>query len=84
MENEIIYVCESKNNKNVRKCELKILRKFEDNLYFEFGENEMNLKKRFYDDVKTLRKDYDALLELKNGEQSMKKKSNTEKNNEVF
>ncbi len=81
---EIIYTCHSKNNKNVRENELKILRKYEDSLYFEFGENEMNLKKRYYDDVETLNKDYDALLELKNEEQSMKRKNAIEKKNEIL
>ena len=82
---EIIYVCKSVNNKNVREGELKILRKSNSNeLCFEFGENEMNLKKRYYDDVKTLNKDYDALLELKNEEQSMKRKNASEKKNEIL
>ena len=44
----------------------------------------MNLKKRYYDDVKTLNKDYDALLELKNEEQSMKRKNASEKKNEIL
>lgn len=69
MADEIIYVCHSTNNKNVREGELEILRKFEDKLYFEFGENEMNLKKRFYDDVETLNKDFKALEKLKNNKE---------------
>ena len=68
MAHEIIYVCKSKNNKNVREGELEILRKFEDALYFEFGENEMNIKKRFYDDLETLEQDYNSLMALKNNE----------------
>ena len=44
----IIYRCNSINNTLVRKGELKILRKFADDLYFEFGASEMNIKKRFY------------------------------------
>lgn len=63
---EIIYVCRSKNNKNVRDTELKILRKNKDvGLCFEFGENEMNLKKRFYNDKKTFEEDFAALQEIK-------------------
>lgn len=63
---EVIYVCNSINNKNVRRGELNILKKHESEKYFEFGENEMNIKKRFYNDVKTLNKDFDALMKLKN------------------
>ena len=70
MTDGIIYVCHSTNNKNVREGELEILRKFEDKLYFEFGENEMNLKKRFYDDVETLNKDFKALLKLKDNKEA--------------
>ena len=44
---DIVYTCNSTNNKNVRGNELKILRKVEDQLYFEFGESENNVKKRF-------------------------------------
>lgn len=62
---EIIYVCNSINNKNVREGELEILRKIESQLCFEFGSDEMNIKKRFYNDSKTLNKDYDALVKLK-------------------
>ena len=69
MEGEIIYVCNSTNNKNVRRGELEILRKFEDKLFFEFGDSEINIKKRFYNDLETLNKDFDALTELKNSEQ---------------
>ena len=68
MASEIIYVCNSKNNKNVREGELEILRKFENSLYFEFGESEMNIKKRYYDDVDTLNKDFNSLMTLKNAE----------------
>lgn len=73
MENEIVYVCNSINNKNVRGGELEILRIHKDQLYFEFGENEMNIKKRFYNDLKTLNKDFDALLKLKNKQSEERK-----------
>ena len=62
---EIIYKCNSINNKNVREGELNILEKHEKQLYFQFGSDEMNIKKRFYNDVETLNKDFDALLKLK-------------------
>ena len=62
---EVVYKCNSTNNKNVRDNELEILRKFEDELYFEFGESEKNIKKRFYNDLKTLNQDFDALMKLK-------------------
>lgn len=65
MGGEVIYVCNSINNKNVREGELEILEKHEDQLYFEFGENQMNIKKRFYNDLETLNKDFNALLKLK-------------------
>jgi hypothetical protein len=65
---EIIYVCNSINNKNVRQGELNILEKHENQLFFEFGSDEMNKKKRFYNDIETLNKDFDALLKLKERE----------------
>lgn len=68
MGSEIIYTCKSINNKNVREGELEILRKYQDSLYFEFGESEMNIKKRFYKDSETLNKDFNALMMIKNGE----------------
>jgi superfamily II DNA helicase RecQ len=68
---EIIYVCNSINNKNVRDGELKILRKYEDKLYFEFGESETNIKKRFYKDLETLNKDFEELSKLKENEKKV-------------
>lgn len=62
---EIVYTCNSTNNKNVRANELKILRKFEDSLYFEFGDSENNIKKRFYRNIETLDKDYAAIENIK-------------------
>ena len=70
MANEIIYVCHSINNKNVRDGELNILEKYPEKLYFEFGENNMNIKKRFYNDLETLNKDFENLLKLKNNSKS--------------
>lgn len=66
---EIIYECNSLNNKNVRQGELNILEKHEAQLYFEFGSDEMNKKKRFYVDVETLNKDFNNLLKLKEKEE---------------
>ena len=66
MENtEIIFVCNSVNNKNVRANELKILEKHPEELYFMFGENNVNTKKRYYKDLETLNKDYNELLKIK-------------------
>lgn len=62
---EIIFKCNSINNKNIREGELKILRKNEAGLFFEFGENEMNKKKRYYKDLESLNKDYEKVLKLK-------------------
>ena len=66
MENpEIIFVCNSVNNKNVRANELKILEKHPEELYFIFGESNENAKKRYYKDLKTLDKDFAALKKIK-------------------
>ena len=62
---EIIFKCRSINNKNIREGELNILRKNENQLCFEFGENEMNIKKRFYKDLKTLNEDFSKLQKIK-------------------
>lgn len=75
MENtEIVYVCNSTNNKNVRANELKILEKYPDELYFVFGENNVNLKKRYYNDLKTLNKDYNEILKIKTKLENPEKK----------
>lgn len=80
LEDGIIYRCNSINNTLVRKGELKILRKHSEDLYFEFGANEMNVKKRFYKDEETLNKDYKALLALKEKEiPVLEEKKNTRK-----
>lgn len=65
MTSEIVYVCNSINNKNVRGNELKILRKNVEELYFEFGESESNIKKRFYRNLDILNKDYEAVERIK-------------------
>lgn len=68
---EVIYVCDSINNKKIREGELNILEKHENQLFFEFGADEMNKKKRFYNDIETLNKDFDALLKLKERENKL-------------
>ena len=78
MASEIIYVCHSINNKNVREGELKVLRKHEDKLYFEFGEDEVNVKKRYYKDKATLNKDFDALMKMKESKTKVKEEPKTE------
>lgn len=75
----IIYVCNSINNKNVREGELEILRKYDDKLYFEFGSDEMNIKKRFYNDLETLNKDYNAIEKIKEAEKEIEKEETIEK-----
>ncbi len=65
MTNEIVFTCNSINNKNVRGSELKILRKLEKQLCFEFGENEKNIKIRYYKDLKTLNEDFEKVKKIK-------------------
>ena len=62
---EIIYTCRSTNNKNVRANELNVLEKRPEELYFIFGENEVNTKKRYYADLKTLNEDFEELKKIK-------------------
>lgn len=86
---EIIYVCKSVNNKNVREGELKILRKSRNGeLYFEFGENEMFLKKRFYNNPKDLEEDFETLQKLKekydNKVKEDKNQNKENKSNSIF
>lgn len=69
---EVIYVCNSINNQRIRQGELNILEKHENQLFFEFGSDEMNKKKRFYNDVETLNKDFEKLMELKKKEEEEK------------
>lgn len=75
---DIVYVCDSINNKNIRGNELNILRKVEGELYFEFGETENNIKKRYYKDVETLDKDFEKISKIK--ENLEKQKEEPEKN----
>lgn len=83
MAGEIIYVCDSTNNKNVREGELVILEKHEEGLYFEFGEDKMNIKKRFYNDLETLNKDFEELLKLKDKKEEVETEFEEVANEEV-
>lgn len=65
MNYDIVFTCNSINNKNVRGNELKILRKMENELCFEFGETENNVKKRFYKDLETLNNDFNQIEKIK-------------------
>lgn len=65
MTNEIVYTCRSINNKNIRGNELKFLRKISDELCFEFGESQTNMKKRFYKDEKILDEDFEEVKKIK-------------------
>lgn len=78
MSNEIIYTCNSINNKNIRENELKILRKKEEELCFEFGESETNIKKRFYRNLNELNKDFKEVEEIKEKIDSKENKENEE------
>lgn len=73
---EIIYVCNSINNKNVRANELKLLEKHPEELYFIFGESNENAKKRYYNNLDTLNKDFEALLKIKKDLEKKTKKQN--------
>lgn len=80
MENtEIIFVCNSTNNKNVRANELKILEKHPEELYFVFGESNENAKKRYYRDLETLNKDFEALKKIKEKEEQKQESKNDRK-----
>ena len=65
MENEEIFVCKAINNKTVRYSQLNILRKLEKEMAFEFGKDESNLKKRYYNSVEEMELDFNQLLEKK-------------------
>ena len=62
---DVVFTCNSINNKNVRGNELKILRKIEEELCFEFGETENNVKRRFYKDLETLNNDFEQVEKIK-------------------
>lgn len=82
MENEIVYVCNSINNKNVRGNELKILRKKEKELCFEFGESEVNIKRRYYKNEEELNKDFEEVKKIKTDIESNEKEINEKEINE--
>lgn len=63
--NEVVFEARSINNKKIRANELKILKLNEQELSFTFGENNVNAKKRYYKDLKTLKEDFKELTEIK-------------------
>lgn len=69
----IIFRCHSINNTIIRQGELKILKKYPEKLYFEFGATPTNIKKRYYKDEETLNKDYKEVLALKEEEDKAEK-----------
>lgn len=75
MSNVEVYKCDSINNKLVRSNELNILEKHEKELYFVFGENQKNTKKRIYNDLKTLNKDYAEVEKMKQRQEKQKESS---------
>lgn len=81
MTNEIVYVCNSINNKNVRGSELKYLKKFEKELCFEFGESRVNMKRRYYRDVETLNKDFEEVKKIKEKLEKEEATNNSKKEN---
>lgn len=79
MENtEIIFTCNSINNKNIRANELKFLEKRPEELYFIFGESKINAKKRYYENLDVLNEDFEKVKELK--EKMEKESKNIVKN----
>ena len=82
MENEEIFVCKAINNKTVRYSQLNILRKLEKEMAFEFGKDESNLKKRYYNSVEEMELDFNKLLEKKKSMQNKKEEVNDKSENE--
>ncbi len=70
MSYEVIFECNSINNKKIRSGELKFLEKHEEGLYFMFGESQVNMKKRYYNTLEELREDYAKVEALKKEEDS--------------
>lgn len=81
---EIVYVCKSTNNKNVRANELVILEKHPEELYFIFGENNVNAKKRYYNDLETLNEDFEALQKIKNSKNKRTSIETKNRKREIF
>ena len=61
------YECNSINNTKVFYDELKILRKIKHNNYyaFEFGKDENNIKKRYYNNEEDFKIDFENLNKIK-------------------
>ena len=78
--NEIVFNARSINNTRIRANELKILKLNENELSFTFGENNVNSKKRYYKDLKTLREDFNDLVKIKLKLEKEEKEEKEEKN----
>lgn len=87
--NEVVIEVKSINNTKIRANELKILELNEKELSFTFGENNVNAKKRYFKDLKTLREEFKKVQEIKeklekeeknkNGISGMRKLGNEDK-----
>lgn len=75
---EVVFECHSLNNKNVRANELKILRKRTGEKAFEFGEDEKNIKVRYYNNEDLFEKDFKELQALKKSLENETKKEKVE------
>lgn len=62
---EVVIEVNSINNKKIRANELKILELNEKELSFTFGENNVNAKKRYFKDLKTLKEEFKKVQEIK-------------------
>lgn len=74
---EVVFEARSINNKKIRANELKILKLNEQELSFTFGENNVNAKKRYYKDLKTLKEDFNDLTKIKEKLEKESKESKT-------
>lgn len=77
--NDIVEV-KATNKSFVRVNELKILELHEEELYYLYGANYVNAKKRYYNDVETLKKDYNMLKQLRDKRNSKPIVENDEEN----
>lgn len=84
MNYEVIFECNSINNKKIRRGELKFLERHDEDLYFMFGESKSNMKKRYYRTLDELREDYAKVEKLKEEEDKMREDENKNKNSKVI
>lgn len=83
MDYEVIFECNSVNNKKIRRGELKFLEKHEEALYFMFGESQSNMKKRYYNTLEELREDYAKVEKLKEEEDKMREEDKKSKDKKL-